>query len=374
MWLPIRHDFFYLLPARVSSWFQVLAILFTKTPMASNLLKYHIQSFKTTNRSTQSLQQKTHFPHIAFPENHHHHHLVHFRVFFPSPLLYQSRSPALSIHSLSSSSYPPTSKEEAVVQAKNCLSTTLEKPLNNPKLAGKLKKLKQPKFQIEIPVIDDSPTSLSQLAFDVFKDLPIKRRGAPVKILIIWPNPTLKNRGIEAFQSYKSSKNLEHVDISSVRNTDSRILSSAEVAVFLAPVTSQLPDIKTVTDILYPKPVVIFNPKWGFGEENGFGDLSGFVGSFEVIYSFMGLEVRGILSKRKGVIFKCVRDGVVSGEKWTVLVEEEGGELKVVSRFKARPSIVEVENVLYNLMAINSPITKSAKFFKELVSNVTGRK
>jgi hypothetical protein len=86
------------------------------------------------------------------------------------------------------------------------------------------------------------------------------------------------------------------------------------------------------------------------------------------------LEVRGILSKRKGVIFKCVRDGVVSGEKWTVLVEEEGGELKVVSRFKARPSIGEVENVLYNLMAINSPITKSARFFKDLVSNVTGRK
>ncbi|KAJ6417321.1 hypothetical protein OIU84_003102 [Salix udensis] len=311
--------------------------------MASNLLKFHIQSFKTTNRSTQSLQQKTHFSHIAFPENHHRHHrhLVHFRVFFPSPLLYQSRSPALSIHSLSSSSSPPTSKEEAVVQAKTCLSTTLEKPLNNPKLAGKLKKLKQPRFQIEIPVMDDSPTSLSQLASDVFKDLPIKRRGAPVKILILWPDPTLKNRGIEAFQSYKSSKNLEHVDISSVRNTDSRILSSAEVAVFLAPVTSQLPDIKTVTDISVPK------ASSHISTPNG------------------GLEKRMSL---------CVRDGAVSGEKWTVLVEEEGGELKVVSRFKARPSIVEVENVLYNLMAINSPITKSAKFFKDLVSNVTGRK
>jgi len=375
MRLPICHDIssiYFQLVYRLG--FKILLSCFTKTPMACNLLKFHIQSFKTTNRSTQFLKHETLSPHIAFPENHHHHHLVHCRVSFPSPLLYQSRSPALSIHSLSSSSSPPTSKEEAIVQAKTCLSTTLEKPLNNPKLAGKLKKLKQPRFQVEIPVIDDSPTSLSQLASDVFKDLPIKRRGTPVKILILWPSPTLKNRGIEAFQSYNSSKNVEHVDVSSVRNTDNRILSSAEVAVFLGPETSQLPDIKTVTDILYPKPVVIFNPKWGFGEENEFGDLSGFVGSFEVVYSFMGLEVRGILSKRKGVIFKCVRDGVVSGEKWTVLVEEEGGELKVVSRFKARPSIGEVENVLYNLMAINSPITKSARFFKDLVSNVTGRK
>lgn len=45
------------------------------------------------------------------------------------------------------------------------------------------------------------------------------------------------------------------------------------------------------------------------------------MGSLQVIYSFMRLEVRGVLSKRKGAIFKCVRDGVVSDEKWTVLVE-----------------------------------------------------
>jgi hypothetical protein len=37
----------------------------------------------------------------------------------------------------------------------------------------------------------------------------------------------------------------------------------------------------------------------------------------------MRLEVRGVLSKRKGVV----------REKWTVLVE--GGELKAASRFKA---------------------------------------
>lgn len=182
----------------------------------------------------------------------------------------------------------------------------------------------------------------------------------------------MKNTAVEAFQS-QSSNNVEQVDISSVINGDPRIFGFTDVAVFVAPESSQLAAIKSITDSLYPKPVVIFNPGWGFEEESDFGDLSGFAGSFEVIYSFVGLEVRGVLSKRRGVVFKCVRDGVVSGERWTVLVEEEG-EMKVVSRFKTRPSIGEVENVLYNLMAINSPITKSAKFFKDLVSNVTGRK
>lgn len=146
------------------------------------------------------------------------------------------------------------------------------------------------------------------------------------------------------------------------------------MAVFLAPEATDLDSVKSVAEGFYPRPVVIFNPRWAFEEESDFGELSSFLGSFEVVYSFMGLEVKGVLSKRRGVIFKCVRDGVVSGERWSVLVEEEDGELKVVSTFKARPSIGEVENVLYNLMAMNSPVTKSVRFLKDLVSNVTGKK
>ncbi|GMH05705.1 hypothetical protein Nepgr_007545 [Nepenthes gracilis] len=166
---------------------------------------------------------------------------------------------------------------------------------------------------------------------------------------------------------------IEHVDLTRVMTIDNRTLNSADTAVFLAPEDSELAIMKTVSDYLYPKPLVLFNPKWGFEEESGFGEFSGFAGSFVVVYAFLGLEVRGILSKRKGMIFRCVRDGVLSAERWYVLVEEEGA-LKVISTFKLRPSITEVENVLYNMMAANSPITKSAKFLRNMVANVTGKK
>ncbi|KAK9074205.1 hypothetical protein SSX86_006802 [Deinandra increscens subsp. villosa] len=302
-----------------------------------------------------------------------------------NPLRYHSIpshfNPTFSATSLNSQirncnlSSPPNSKEEAIQQAKICLTSTLEKPLNNPKLtAGKLKKLKQPRFRVEIPVIDDSPDSLSQLALQVFDEMPMRRKGSNVKILILWPSSGLKEAANKlAFGS------VEHADISSLMNIgdgEKRVLNSNDVVVFLTPEASQMEVMERVTNIVYPKPVVIFNPRWSYDDEenkNSVGDFAGFLGSFEVIYSFMGLEVRGLLSKRNGVVFKCVRDGVLSGERWSVLVEEEG-ELKVVSRFKTRPSIVEVENVLYNLMAVNSPITKSAKFLKGLVSNVTGKK
>ncbi|KAK9906156.1 hypothetical protein M0R45_002816 [Rubus argutus] len=277
--------------------------------MASNLLKIHTKTIRTPNPATPfSLPKTLSFTSLPFPTHH-----QHSQISLPSTLANKSKIPTLSLLCSLSSPTPPNSKEAAIQQAKTCLTTTLEKPLNNLRLTNKLKKLKQPRFRIEIPVADDSPESLSQLA----------------------------PAALKAFESRPSSP-VQHFDISSIANGNTRILSDADVAVFLAPEGSQLAVMKTVVDLLF--------------------------------FSFMGLEVKGLLSKRNGVIFKCVRDGVVSGEKWAVLVEEEQGELKLVSTFKSRPSIAEVEYVLYNLMAMNSPVTKSVKFFRDLVSNVTGKK
>ncbi|XP_004487614.1 uncharacterized protein [Cicer arietinum] len=342
--------------------------------MASSFLHTtHTQSTKISKPSSgipANSKSNIKFTSIQIPTHNQHKH-CHISCIPRSPNV-PLKATSTSIHSSLSSPNPPISKEDAIFQAKTSLSTTLEKPLNNPKLIGKIKKLRQPKFRVEIPVVDDSPDSLSKLALDIFGDIPIKRKGSLIKILILWPNDSLKKAAFFAFQSH-SNNQVEHIDIPSVAKTNPKVLNSADVAIFLVPESTQLKMVKMVSDAFYPKPVVMLNPKWAFEEEDNFGDLSGFVSSFEVVYSFMGLEVRGILSKRKGVIFKCVRDGVVSGEKWNVLVEEEG-EMKVISSFKVRPTIGQVENVLYNLMAINSPLTKSAKFIKELVSNVTGKK
>ncbi|GER42401.1 hypothetical protein STAS_19187 [Striga asiatica] len=248
---------------------------------------------------------------------------------------------------------PPATKEEAILQAKTSLLSALEK---NPK---KLKKIKQPRFRVEIPVTDDSPNSLSELALQVFDEMPMRRKGQKTKFLLLWGNKDLTQAAVKAFGCVSWVQN---VDITSSIPVDDDILS-ADVAVFMAPEASRLAVMKTVGDCLYPKPLVILNSGWSFEEEI---DLGGFAGSFHVIYSFMGLVVRGIFSSRKGAIFKCARD------TWHVFVEEDG-ELRAVSSFKSRPSMPEVENVLYNLMAVNSPVTKSARFLRDLVSNVIGR-
>ncbi|XP_020586519.1 uncharacterized protein LOC110028844 [Phalaenopsis equestris] len=290
----------------------------------------------------------------------------------PSTSLHQNLTKILSI---SCSLSPPSSKEEAISQAKSCLSSSLRKPLNNPLPlpTRKLKKQRQPRFRVEIPIADDdSPSSLTSLAADLFSSLPVTKKGSSPNLLLFWSSSALLDPARRAFPS---SNFIFHSDIPSASN---ELLNSADIAVFLASEASMLEDIRVLADCLSPKPVVLFNPKWGFEEEKGFDvQLRSFIGSFDVVYSFMGLEVRGVLSRRKGVVFKWVKDEGMMGEGWVVMVEDEGkkkGELQVVSRFKRRPEIGEVENVLYNLMAANSPVTKSVKFFRDLASNIAGKK
>ncbi|CAM0954764.1 unnamed protein product [Alopecurus aequalis] len=275
---------------------------------------------------------------------------------------------------------PPASREEAVAQARSCLATALRKPLNNSLPARKVKKQqRQPRFRAEIPVIDDSPGSLARLAFDVFSGLGLSRKGSPARLLLVWPSSGELELAVREFKNWGDSSALAHAQLNAVAPD---ALGACDAAVFLAPGRAQVDKLRAAVNALDPKPAVLFNPAWSFEveEEGAFGGIAkGFVGSFNVVYSFMGLEVKGLLSKKKGVLLRCVEGGRFGGESWVLMVEEEdegaagAPEFKVVSRLKRRPTIGEVENMMYNLMAANSPVTKSARFLRELVSNVTGR-
>jgi hypothetical protein len=287
------------------------------------------------------------------------------------------------LHSSASSSSdatptPPSSREEAVAQARSCLATALQKPLNNSVPLKKLKKQKQPRFRAEIPVVDDSSGSLARLAFDVFSSgAALRRKGAPARLLLVWPSSEALAIALQEHKNWGDST--AHAQLDTIA---SDALSACDAAVFLAPARSQVDKVKAAAATLEPKPVVLFNPAWSFDEEEGEaafgGGARGFLGSFNVVYSFTGLEVRGLLSKKTGVLLRCVDGGRFSGESWVLMVEADApakeGAFRVVSRLKRRPTIGEVETMLYNLMAANSPVTKSARFLREMVSNVTGKK
>ncbi|CAL4894270.1 unnamed protein product [Urochloa decumbens] len=273
---------------------------------------------------------------------------------------------------------PPSSREEAVAQARSCLAAALQRPLNNSVPPKKLKRQRQrqPRLRAEIPVVDDSPGSLARLALDVFSGgAGVSRKGAPARLLLLWPSAEALAVAVREFERSGDSATA-HAQLGS-ESADA--LVACDAAVFVAPAPVQVEQVRAAAAAADPKPVVLFNPAWSFDEEDGDafggGGARGFVASFDVVYSFTGLEVRGLLSRKRGVLLRRA-DG---GESWVLMVENdsgapEGQEFRVVSRLKKRPTIGEVETMLYNLMAANSPVTKSARFLREMVSNVTGGK
>ncbi|KAL6839236.1 hypothetical protein ACP4OV_030908 [Aristida adscensionis] len=291
------------------------------------------------------------------------------------------RSPASSTSDAAEAApSPPSSREEAVAQARSCLAAALQKPLNSSVPLKKLKRQRQVRFRAEIPVVDDSPASLAGLAFDVFAGGAVSRKGAPAKLLLLWPSAEALAAALREFQDRGDSA-AAHAQLGSVAPG---ALAACDAAVFVAPARAQVEELRAAAAELDPKPVVLFNPAWSFDEEaeggggGGGAAARGFVASFEVVYSFTGLEVRGLLSKKRGVLLRCADGGRFGGESWVLMVEADApakdGEFRVVSRLRRRPTIGEVETMLYNLMAANSPVTKSARFLGDLVSNVTGNK
>ncbi|CAN6354780.1 unnamed protein product [Urochloa humidicola] len=275
---------------------------------------------------------------------------------------------------------PPSSREEAVAQARSCLAAALQKPLNNSVPPKKLKRQqqrqRQPRLRAEIPVVDDSPGSLARLALDVFSGgAGVSRKGAPARLLLLWPSAEALAVAVREFEKSGDSATA-HAQLGSEAPD---ALGACDAAVFLAPAPAQVEQVRAAAAAAETKPVILFNPAWSFDEEDGEafggGGARGFVASFDVVYSFTGLEVRGLLSKKRGVLLRRVDGGRFGGESWVLMVENDGGqEFRVVSRLKKRPTIGEVETMLYNLMAANSPVTKSARFLREMVSNVTGGK
>jgi len=143
------------------------------------------------------------------------------------------------------------------------------------------------------------------------------------------------------------------------------------VLFFAAPGILQLSSIELICKEAAPRPVVLFNPGWSVEEESDVNN--GFLSSFEPVYSFTALAIQGFFSKTEGAVFRYVKSGAPSSNPWLVFVKEEG-KYSCVSRFKRRPDPSELEDALYNSLAANSPVTKSVRFLRNLISRPDKKK
>ena len=269
----------------------------------------------------------------------------------------RGRSVSIRCKAASGGEAPPESREEAILQAAGSVAALLEKTLKRrgPTTVKQRKQQRQVRLRVEIPVLDDTPSSLASLTLDFLSTLfPASR--APPGVAVFFSDPlaledqTLANPNT-SFHSLPSETDV-----------------SGDVAVVVV-AGATFDDISRLQELarnVNPTPVVVLNPVWS-PEDDTHATWGGFVTSFEPAYAFLPLSIQGFFSKTEGAVLKNVQSGAPGGAPWHIFVKQDG-KFSRLSSLKRRPGPADLESALYNAMAANSPVTKSIKFLRGLVS------
>lgn len=259
---------------------------------------------------------------------------------------------------------PPESREEAIAQAAGSVSSLLEKMLKRqgPSTVKQRKQQQQQqtRLRVEIPVLDETPSSLVSLTLDFLLSLFSAKREPP---------------GVAVFFSDASSVGLAREQLVGARNpnhslhelsSEREVSGSVSVVVVAGPRCEDTARLRELARNVSPRPIVVLNPEWTPEDESD-PTWGAFLSSFEAAYAFLPLAIQGFLSKTEGAVLKNVQSGAPSGRPWLIFVREDGKYTRLAS-LQRRPGPAELESALYNAMAANSPVTKSIKFLRGLVS------
>lgn len=259
--------------------------------------------------------------------------------------------------SASGGEVPPESREEAIAQAAASVSSLLEKTLKRqgPATVKQRKQQQQTKLRVEIPVLDDSPSALVSLSLDFVAPLPFS-------VAVFVSDASILDLAREQFAKQGPNPNRSFHDLSSEREVSGNV----SVVVIAGAKCDDTARLQGLARNVSPRPVVVLNPEWTPEEESD-STWGKFLSSFEAAYAFVPLAIQGFLSKTEGAVLKNVQSGAPGGRPWLIFVKEDGKYTRLAS-LQRRPGPAELESALYNAMAANSPVTKSIKFFRGLVS------
>ncbi|MCO5614814.1 hypothetical protein L7F22_069098 [Adiantum nelumboides] len=265
---------------------------------------------------------------------------------------------------------PPSSREEALSQAKSSISVFIEKALRDagPSTVKQRKLSRQVRLRVELPLLNESDATRASFLFDLLSTFSVGKRGTPMSFSV-FSSPgvveQLKKEPCFKAHSQEDAKNPIFQCYGITENVTS--FENVQAMVILCPKLSDVSDIVRIAKAGDPRPILLLNPGWSLEEEEAEASHASFLQSFEVVYSYLPLAIQGFFSKTEGAVLKHVKSGAPAGRPWLVFARE-GESMKCVASIKKRPTAIDLENALYNAMAANSPITKSIKFLRGLVS------
>eukprot|EP01026_Neomeris_dumetosa_P040212 TRINITY_DN3319_c1_g1_i1.p2 TRINITY_DN3319_c1_g1~~TRINITY_DN3319_c1_g1_i1.p2 ORF type:complete len:276 (+),score=27.54 TRINITY_DN3319_c1_g1_i1:42-869(+) len=105
---------------------------------------------------------------------------------------------------------------------------------------------------------------------------------------------------------------------------------------------------------------ILVNCDWCLDPPQGWEE---FCESFQPIYVFRPLEVKGFIGQKTGFMFK---NGIDKNSPYSFcLNDEKAGKLIQVGQQVSRPSSEDIETVMYNASAADSPINKGLQWMQQ---------
>lgn len=258
---------------------------------------------------------------------------------------------------------PPSSRQDAVQQAGASLAALLEKSLKRQgALVKQRKDQRQLRLRVEIPVLDESPSSLFALSLDLLSAFVSGKKGLVTDIAVCFREASLVELGRKEHSHPLEVPRLHFLEIGEAAT----VPKECSCLFVVAPSLMNAPAVGAIAAQAGVRPLVVVNPEWP-EEEEGYEACKALISSFEAAYSFTAICIQGMFQKTEGAILKHVKSGAPSGRPWLLFVKE-GDKHKCIASFKRRPEASELQSSLYNFIAANSPITKSVGFLRGLLT------
>ncbi|CAL8470970.1 g10512 [Coccomyxa elongata] len=238
-----------------------------------------------------------------------------------------------------------------VQQACEALSTRLDdsKAKGKPTKGFKLSNVKR--LTAEIPVADDSPTSVVSLAEDLLKGL------APE----LASSVTLVFGDVEA--ALLASTKVQNQVVALDDAPDEPLVGPLLI---VGPSAGQLGEAEELLRKWRGRVVILLNPEWAEGQSVP-SNHTAFVKSFEVVYCFQPIAIQAfIVTTTQGAVSKRVVKGQSGQAPWQILKQGWGNNWKIIGQMQRRPTSQDLELAFLNASAAESPITAGIKAVKQL--------
>jgi len=149
---------------------------------------------------------------------------------------------------------------------------------------------------------------------------------------------------------------------------------AGDIIILSAPGGEDVGALKEVEELLYKcrgaTLVCATNPRWD--DVDPPEEYRGMIRNFTVLYSFVPLSIQGLLGTLDGCVFKYAGGtGAPEAAAYRVFLtdaDQESG-YKQIGQMSRRPGPGDLETVIYNAQAAQSPITKAAKGISGLFGN-----